>query len=647
MFGSCKNTNNYDLFIAGIIIVLGALSAAYFYFAGNKIHYALLAILCVIVSVYWLSVRNNLNTFGYKPDTTGLDCNYIRVIDTLFFIFWSLSLLLWYNTNGTYMRPTLYFICIVVLVLFVVIELYYTKAHSRTYVLLIYAVLICLNLIWSQQLLFPGVIYNDPLAHDLITSEIIRTSHTITSDTIEYDKIPLFHILIAISSLVYDIPYKFATMLSVSLAHVIVITSFLFLICKKIYNNNVFSLLCVCIYLFSDYFIWMNYVTIPNTLAYCIFVTILYLLLFKGRRKGNDNAENGKLICLILLTLSLALTHHLSTWYLIFILILYLWISLISETIISRSIKVDYNTLMYLTFLIIIVFLIWNYYCGFMFVKFINYVKFGFDDEIFKYGSIPQVLREHISISPPLPELLYSSAGMYIILSIGLLGLLYCTKYYTYTKNGFYFGVIGYSLIFTLLGSSVLGLSIMSHRLYPLAYLFLSIPMGIAVYLNFFRKHYSFFSRFLSILIILIYTFVMITSATASVDYNTFSSSISLRWAITDAEWNAINTNLEIFDGLLYTDHYYSNYMNYMEMKKNSVDWPGDQSRRGMDNFNELITSSFNREKTYMIRDYVTDNPVPMHRGYIRLSYDPKIALENSGFIKVYDSRSVSTYAYR
>lgn len=163
--------------------------------------------------------------------------NYQKLLVFAFFTILSISLLILNNRLNLYERPTVYFICIAILAGIVVYSIL-TFNSQKLYLYVIIFEIVALGLLtsWSQLLIFPDVVGVDPYFHKIFTNEIIATG--IIPNGFSYSDIPIFHIIIAITSMMLNCNYKIATIFSVSFVQIVIDIFIVYLLGKAIFGSD-------------------------------------------------------------------------------------------------------------------------------------------------------------------------------------------------------------------------------------------------------------------------------------------------------------------------------------------------------------------------------------------------------------------------
>lgn len=295
-----------------IIPILGVASSILLIFvcmSFNRTVYLFPGILSLIACMIWFGMRKKTlyNQYAHLSFSTDI------ILNSLYFIFFSLSILSIYFRPNLYERPLFYFILVSLIVGIMALRIFCNNISNSLFIF--QTILIGISISWSQLLIFPSLLGVDPWYHQALTLKILDI-HFIP-DGYSYSKLPLFHILITLTSLVTGLDYKFATMLSVGLSQIICNVLFIFLLGKFLFNNRI-GLLASLLLVVADHHIYMSYWSIPNAFA-VVFVLFLLYLLFKV--KMNDSVLIS--IVSILLMVDIILTHSVVSVFTAIILTFY------------------------------------------------------------------------------------------------------------------------------------------------------------------------------------------------------------------------------------------------------------------------------------------------------------------------------------
>ena len=114
------------------------------------------------------------------------------------------------------------------------LEIFYNYENRYSRFILLQILIIALNLVLSEQFLFTSLIGIDPAYHQFLVINIFEIGHIIQG--VNYSNVPLFQIIVAISSILLGLPYKLSAIFSISFSGIFCVVIFFFLIGKLIYT---------------------------------------------------------------------------------------------------------------------------------------------------------------------------------------------------------------------------------------------------------------------------------------------------------------------------------------------------------------------------------------------------------------------------
>ena len=192
--------------IASILIIITAFK--------NDFLYTIAGALILIVCLFWLFERNKVD-LALNSDESNIKT---RILCISFYILFSLAILSIYLRPELYVRPLSYFVIASVIFPVITLQIFYSSKNFN-YHLLVQIILFGLLLVFSELLIFPNsVIGVDPWLHQTFTINIINGGH-IPTNTI-YSNLPIFHLEVALTSILSSFNYKYAAMFSISFLQV-------------------------------------------------------------------------------------------------------------------------------------------------------------------------------------------------------------------------------------------------------------------------------------------------------------------------------------------------------------------------------------------------------------------------------------------
>lgn len=603
------------LAIAGVI--LSVLLIVYLGREIGRVVYLLTGILALISCLLWLRIRKS-HTFEFhlqeSPTLTAL-------WSICFFSLFTLSILSVHFRPELYQRPILYFILTALMAGAIACGIL-SSGRRHASLLLIQVVLLGVSIAWSQLLIFPSLLGVDPWYHSDLTNRIVDEG--LIPGGYGYSKLPLFHLMIAATSLIAGLPYKFAAMVSVSLGQIICNALFVFLIAGHLFRNYRAGLLAALMVIIANYHIYMSYGSIPNGFA-AVFIPIAFYLIFF---KFGDRSHPSYALLYILVLATIILTHTIAAMCMA-ILLLVSWGALVIyrayghlETDIHASFirPVGFAAAMFA----------WWTYASDSIRSLAKIIDWGFSIDVFT--RTPEEFRGYAAVIP-LNEQLFNNLGMFFFFAFSFIGIFYMISQ---RNNSSSFAMAWVGMVPLAIGffSLISGHSVVEHRWWYFAQILLSIPLGVAIYIVGTWKSrrplhlYSFVFGFVVLLSIL-----MITSPMANVDNLSFSPNSHIRSSLTEAELESLKTVTEKWDGPIKTDRYLAGSQVFQYPRVSA--------------FCQQIYSDDYLSlggHIILVREVIVGRQFKIFSSIYELDYDLNAKLEGLGFSRVYDSNSGSGY---
>lgn len=526
-----------------------------------------------------------------------------------------------------YEHPLIYFVLTSLMGGIVALEILFSQEENRNYFILFQIIIIGLSVAWSQLLIFPGLLGVDPWWHQMFTTKILEIHYI--PDGYAYSKLPIFHLAIASTSLITGLNYKFATMLSVSLAQIICNAIFVFLLGKFLFNQKI-GLLASLMVVIANYHICRSYWSIPNSLA-AVFIPIVLYLLWKVRRNKPLHAT----VLSIFFMGILILTHTVTAMCMAIILFV-CWAAFNLHNTLYSKIEIPVSLTISLLFTVAM-FGWWTYASGHI-TTLADLIKWGFSIDYFGHTS-EEILKYAATV--PIPEQIFNNLGMLLFFSLSFVGIFYMISK---KGNSFSFAeaLVGFTPLALSFFSLITGHTIIEHRWWYISQILLAIPLAVAIMLiGMWKGKNSRFVSIFSFVFVVFLTFLMIMSPSANVDNHVFSPNTGVRYAYTESEMVAASFFAHNSVGIISSDFNYcinpsssifSNYYNVSRDRILSLD-------------ESLYTQNFIQDGSIkIIRGEIVDRPFCLAGALYRLSYDPNVILSSSGFNKIYDNSAVTAY---
>ncbi|MBE3089350.1 MAG: hypothetical protein IMZ41_03610 [Actinobacteria bacterium] len=489
-------------------------------------------------------------------------------------------------------------------------------------------VIINLNLICSQYLIFSNVIGWDPWNHQWFTLNIVNNGFIPTG--VSYSNLAVMHVEIASTSIITGLNYKIAALFSITFFQVLCGILFTFLLGKFLFNAKI-GLLASLFLAIGNYYINMGLYIIPNSIAAIIILIIIYLI-FTLRKKNFYSGTSLVIIFMIILIL----THTLSAMCMAIILFVMLTISYCYNKVFQTYLELPV-TFNLAAFFSIAMFSWWIYSSGHI-QTLAAFIQKGFNRDLFIQA--PLQATNYIN-TVPFSETIFNASGLLLFFSITILGCFYMISKKYGNFNTFNIALVG--LIPLTLGffSQILGIYILPERWIYFSQVLLAIPIVITVILIYNNIKNKSIRSIVLLIIIFFFSFILILSPTANVNNRFLSPNTGIRNGYTEAEMTSTAFFVEKSVGNLSSDFdFFTNPSssipkNYFELKSDRI--------KSIDE--SLLTGDFTQIKsTIVIREEIVKEPFRLFGAIYKLNYDLKNSLEKQGFSLIYDCKSVFGY---
>ena len=604
------------LAIAGV--VFSVFLIIYMVITAGRWIYLLAGVLFLISCLLWLGMRKS-HLFEFHFYESGSQFTFLAIC---YFILYILSILSVYFRQNFYERPLLYFILTAVMAGFIACEILISGKH-HVGLILTQCVLLGLSVAWSQLLIFPSLVGVDPWYHYAFTNQILGDFHI--PDGESYSKLPIFHLMIAITSLLTNLPYKFAVMVSVSLGQILCNALFLYLIARSLFKNQQVALLTALLVTIANTCIFMSYWSIPNSFAAVFMPIAFYILLFKVKGKARILFTSLVAIMMVMIILG-----HTITAMCMAIFLFAVWFSFRVYRIFFATNEAQISLLFPVSF-VIFMFSWWTYVSSGSFGALAILIKDGFSINFF--SNTPPEFQNYL-MTVPINEQVFNNLGMFLFFTLSFIGIfsMISRKGNSYTFIFAWLGLIPLAISFFALISM---LSIIEQRWWYFAQIFLSIPLAVGLIMLVTWKCKRNISMLVFIFIMVVpLCFFNIMSPDANVDNHFFSSESSMTSTLTGSEIVSIFTIFNFRENVILTDEYYAGSQKYVYHDLQ----PFDQ---------EISYREFDKlhGKTVLIRKNILGRPFKLYANINKLDYNLISAMEQNTFSKIFDSNSVYAYA--
>lgn len=542
---------NMDKTIAKIVLIL-SFSLMLYAIVSSSYIYILFSLLLLLSSLYWLlfgisyQVKNEINLSSPK---------FFGVLNILFFLLVTFSIIIIYNRQFINIRPTLYFILISMMSSIVSINILRLDIYKHRFLVLLQIFIIGFSLVLSQSSIYSTVIGVDPWYHQALTTQIIDMGHIPTDSA--YSLLPTFHILIGSSMAILNIDYKVSSIISVGLVKIILDTLIIYLLGSKFFDHRVglFAALLVDV---SNYYLNMNFWIIPNTLGFIFVIISVYLML---RFYSNKTIISNSLIIFFLFTL--VITHTISAICMATILLITAISDIFYHKFIDKQIKRKSSTQLLVLILLTLMLTWWSYASNsIVFLK--DMISWGFNIDFLYRNSnkdLIEIISQTYQSQIPFQERLFYYLGLFISSALSIIGYLYMLS----KKSNFLafsFACSGIAIFIIPFMSLFLGLSLIESRWFALAQTLSAIPLAISFFALFSRTKQNRMRYSIIAISVFLFTFIMITSPIANIDNPMYSTSTSIRYAYTEGEINAASYAVSLNNSNISSDYLFSTNAN-------------------------------------------------------------------------------------
>ncbi len=617
-----KKIHNFDKILSySCIFVSFALICVYL--INNNPMYIIIGAILFFVCIFYLCIDKKKD-FSYILNLKMGSSLYL-LLDILFFLIFCYSLISLYLRPNLYERPLIYFVSIIFLAGLISIQILFLPSKTAyTSFVLLKIILIPLSVVSSQVFLFPTLIGVDPWWHRYFTQSFLDSGFLLAGYS--YSKMPIFHLLTGITSLLTSLDYKTATILSISYMQIICLISFVFLLGRSIFNNKV-GLLAGLLVSISNYVILMSYWAIPQTLG-SVFVLIIIYLSVKVKQDGKSVAT---LLYLILMA-TLILTHPLASLTMAILTFIF-WLSfeVYKWKYNLKSTSVPLNTALLFN---VAMFGWWTLASGHIYVL-TDLLKWGFSLDYWQLqSSTPLMNIEQHRIYIPFNETLFDILGCDLFWILSFIGIFYMIS--NKVKNIYSFGIAlgGLTVLSISFIAIIFSFEILTYRWFYFTQILLSIPLAVSFYLLISNAKRNSTKSLIMVSMVVTLSFLMIMSPIANMDNPLFQDT-SVRKAFTESELQSFQSILKFTDKKIETDPGVG-LLTYLDFPSSSISFIRES-------FYSKDFSNY-RDSIIVYRSQLRSTISKSDRSIIKLNYDPAQFLEDEGFSSIYTSGSVSAY---
>lgn len=604
-----------------ILGVLGSiLLTAFVSLRIGRVVYALVGILTLLACITWLVLRERRG----ETCRPALSQSHSYLLAAVFFLLLFLSEGVLYTRPLLYERPLLYFLLLALLAGLIAVQVLLAERPSPRLVLF-QVIMLGLSIAWSQLLIFPDLVGVDPWYHDLFTMQILSGQHIPSGEA--YSSLPVFHLLVGVTSLLGGLPYKPAVILSVSLAQVVADCMILYLIGRHLLSSPQVGLMASLMVAIANEHIFMSYWSIPNAIAAVFIVGILYLL-------WRTRAEVRWQVRAALLAIPMAaliLTHSVSAMCMALVLFVASGVYIFCRRFYPETTILEKSPIPLSVPLLFSLGMFGWWYFGTGLVKtLITLISLGFSAD--NFDSTPKALV-FTPNAIPVWEQVFNNLGLFLFFALAFIGLFYLVS--TRRDDRIALAAVGATPLLIGFLSLLAGYVVLYERWWYFSQVLLAIPAGIGVMVICTRA----FGRKLPIraaatlLLISALAFLMIMSPQANVDNHLFSGNTIMTYSLKDSELASMRTVSTYDTSIIKSDVYFSDSLDKRGVRTVAFDdniYSGDLAGLGND--------------TVLVRKETVNRPFQIFSNLFRLDYDLGNRLASIAFSRIYDDGTVQGY---
>lgn len=606
-----------DIILAGLGILFAILLLIFVVFNRINYIYIIPGLMVILSCFYWLSVKKKLKVLNFNLNNPLI----FKISSIIFFILLSIGLVSLYLSYASMERSLHYFILVSFMAVILFIGIIYVPKELKTniYFLLTEIIVYGLFLTYSQLFITPGLIGVDTWYHQMFTQKIISINNI--PQNYLYSNLPIFHLIIAETSVLLNINYKLATLVSISFIQVFLDVIVIYIISIFIVKEEKVGLLAGLLLVTSNVHLSMGFAPIPNTLGLPLLLLAIYLL-FK-----NNKYEIRFLV--LLLMFILVLTHSIAALITSLILFLgflvYCVYDRFSKVNIDKSIKINIAI-----FFAVLMFGYWIYASG-IFYDIVNMFLWGYN--IDKVITQPEIYLSNTQKIPFIENSL-TNLGMFSFFALSLIGSFFMISTKNRNPKTFFWVICGLFLLVASFIATASGTFIITGRWIYIAFAFVAIPLAFTFFIIILnsKKHFN-FKLALSVLCIALLTFFMVISPVANKDNNELLPNSIIKTSLKTSELTAIDTVSTFWTGYIRSDSYYSDtVIKNFGYLSSSFD---DQI------YSKNITTLTNA--VILIRTRMYTENIDIYGPY-KIDYDIESLFDAEKFMLIYDSGTVKGF---
>jgi len=516
-------------------------------------------------------------------------------LEILYFIFFSLSLLLLHMSSN---RPLLYFLLISLCTVLLVLSIYESKTKYTRNLQIIKTFGLAINIRYSIFYCYAGsgVDYWEHLNMNNILSQVGNIDVLFSKEP----SFPLMHIQVAMNKILTDLPIKDATNFAILLPLVFSALC-VFLVAKKYFNENI-GLLAMLIFSMCDFTILWGAQPQTTSFGLCLFSFLIFILFKKFEQKGK---YEWTLLSLALI-IAIILSHAVSSFIAIFALLGLFIGSYAYKILFGKGVSSFLSSTLGLFGLMLLahwLYAIYNQTNITFFQQTTKMLNYYIGSDVFGFLNRQETIAGIAMKLPPFIERFAETMGLTILVFFSVIGCLfwlrkdYCNSP-TFSIIGCITIVLGFTLSFPLFGLE----NIIPGRWFAFIFFFMSIACAFAIFRIVSRIQHKGILIIFFFLIISGFTFFMIVNTTTNMDSPLWLKESTVSTTYTEQE----------LKGPLTISQYSSNLFSNSRYARTVFKEIVGIDQNSINSINEIFNS---KGDIFIWRNYMISRPIQLYIG--------------------------------
>lgn len=498
----------YPLFL--ILTVVSSMSLLFLMKLQSMYYYIILLSIVITISTLFILFARNVSFEFNEIHIFSLNNGLLTRLYAITFI-WSVIYLVLTNN-----RSELYILSLLLLYLIIFVQIFSSKASSSTILAEIAASM--LLFIYGVTFVYPLYFgYTDTLPHINYATIIAESGRTLPESMVFYSKFPLYHILVAVSSYIFNIDVA-SSLFLVTAPVFAVVLPFIYMLFYLVSNNKQISLLSCLVYSWSSEILFHGTYMVTRVLAFVYFIILFYLYYKVNIDNNISNATNNRYfkLFIVLFILSIVLAHQVSVAQISILLVLFLLCEYLGR-------DHGYVSTTSITFFNVFFISYWIYLAYDFTLEVLGkrITSFIYTDNLIIQYNVNSILNESLA------HLLFSNLNVYVSLFFALIGVKYLILYQSRSKSRAAFGLFSLACFMFYFPSPLKLLwktmeLLQFDRFSLFVFPFISLSIGVGIYIvikSLFTNKYKTLCCVVIFLTPLFFSFVSITNSNTNSNF--------------------------------------------------------------------------------------------------------------------------------